>query len=87
MKNDIQLVINVALSSALSTMALTIPAVLIVARICKVDVVIALTSVQALILASTIILASMNMATGKTNAYGGTIQLSLFFAYLFTLFF
>lgn len=87
MKNDMQLVINVALSSALSTMALTIPAVLIVARICKVDVVIALSSVQALILASTIILASMNVATGKTNAYGGTIQLSLFFAYLFTLFF
>ncbi len=87
MKNDMQLVINVALSSALSTMALTIPAVLIVARICKVDVVIALTSVQALILASTIILASMKVATGKTNDYGGTIQLSLFFAYLFTLFF
>jgi Ca2+/H+ antiporter len=41
----------------------------------------------ALLLASTIILASMNIASGKTNAYGGTTQLSLFSAYLFTLFF
>lgn len=87
MQNNMQLVINIALSSALSTMALTIPAVLIVAWVCEVEVVIALSSVQALILATTIILASMNVATGKTNAYGGTIQLSLFFAYLFTLFF
>jgi len=87
MRNDMQLVINVAFSSALSTMALTIPVVLIVAWMTKIDIVIALSSVQALILASTIILASMNVATGKTNAYGGTIQISLFFAYLFTLFF
>jgi Ca2+:H+ antiporter len=86
-KNDMQLVINVALSSALSTMALTIPTVLIVARIIHIDVVIALSSVQAMLLASTIILAFMNMASGKTNAYGGTILLSLFSAYLFTLFF
>ncbi|MFZ2447069.1 MAG: hypothetical protein WAW37_11980 [Syntrophobacteraceae bacterium] len=87
MKDDMQLVINVALSSALSTMALTIPAVLLVAWMNKIAVVVALSSAQALILASTIILASMNVATGKTNAYGGTIQLSLFCAYLFTLFF
>ena len=87
MRNDMQLVINVAFSSALSTMALTIPVVLFVAWMTKMDIIIALSSMQAVILASTIILASMNVATGKTNAYGGTIQISLFFAYLFTLFF
>jgi Ca2+:H+ antiporter len=87
MKNDMQAVVNVALSSALSTMALTVPAVLIVARLTNINIVIALSSVQALILATTILLASMNMATGKTNAYGGTIQLSIFLAYLFTLFY
>lgn len=86
-KNDMQMVINIALSSALSTMALTVPIVLIVGGIANIDVRIALNPVQALLLASTIILASMNVASGKTNAYGGTIQLSLFCAYLFTLFF
>jgi len=87
MRNDMQLVINIALSSALSTMGLTVPIILIVGLIVKMDVVIALTQVQALLLVTTITLAYMNQSSGRTNAYGGTIQLSLFFAYLFTLFF
>lgn len=86
-RNNMQLVINIALSSALSTMALTVPAILIVGLIAKIDVVIALTQVQALLLVTTIMLAYMNQSSGRTNAYGGTIQLSLFCAYLFTLFF
>jgi len=87
MRNDMQLVINIALSSALSTMGLTIPAILILGLVAKIDVVIALTPLQALLLSTTIILAFMNKSSGKTNAYGGAIQLSLFFAFLFTLFF
>lgn len=86
-RNNMQLVINIALSSALSTMALTVPAILIVGLIAKINVVIALTQVQALLLVTTIMLAYMNQSSGRTNAYGGTIQLSLFCAYLFTLFF
>lgn len=86
-KNNMQLVINIALSSALSTMALTVPVILIVSLITKINVAIALTQVQALLLVTTIILAYMNQSSGRTNAYGGAIQLSLFFAYLFTLFF
>ncbi len=84
-RNNIQLSINIALSSALSTMGLTIPAVLIVSHLTGLEITIGLTQLQAMLLSSTIIIAYMNKSSGKTNAYGGAIQFALFLAYLFTL--
>jgi Ca2+:H+ antiporter len=86
LRNDMQRVINIVLGSSLSTVALTIPAVLLIGHIMHKEVLLGLPPVQAGILIISLLIASITESTGETNSLEGLIQLMLFCAFVFTMF-
>ena len=84
--NDMQRVINIVLGSSLSTVALTIPAVLLIGHITHKEVLLGLPPIQAGMLIISLLIASITESTGETNSLEGLIQLMLFCAFIFTMF-
>jgi Ca2+:H+ antiporter len=84
--NDMQRVINIVLGSSLSTVALTIPVVLLIGHITHKEVLLGLPPIQAGMLIISLFVASITESTGETNSLEGLIQLMLFCAFVFTMF-
>jgi Ca2+:H+ antiporter len=84
--NDMQRTFNIALGSALSTVALTIPAVLLISFVTGHDIVLGLTPVQAALMIISLLVASIAEADGSTSALEGLVQLVLFGAFVIMLF-
>jgi Ca2+:H+ antiporter len=78
LRNDMQRTFNIALGSALSTVALTIPAVLVISFIAGRGVILGLTPVQASLMIISLLVASITEADGSTSALEGLVQLVLF---------
>ena len=78
LRNDMQRVINIVLGSSLSTVALTIPAVLLIGHIMHKEVLLGLAPIQAGMLIISLLIASITESTGETNSLEGLIQLMLF---------
>ena len=76
--NDMQRTFNIALGSALSTVALTIPAVLVISFIVGRGVILGLTPVQGSLMIISLLVASITEADGSTSALEGMVQLVLF---------
>lgn len=85
--NDMQRVVNIALGSALSTISLTIPAVLVVGQITGREVILGVTPIQATMLAFTILIGMNSYRIGETNVLHGLIHFALFAAYVALIFF
>ena len=83
--NRLQRAVNILLGSALATLALTIPAVLLIGRINHVDVVLGLSHVDMVMLALTLVVSMLTFASGRTNVLQGATHLMLFLAYLMLL--
>jgi len=84
--NHLQRAVNVCLGSALSTIGLTIPAVLIIGFVANIHVHLGLTDVETVLLILTLFVSGLTFAGGRTNVLQGAVHLLLFFVYVALLF-
>jgi len=86
LRDDMQRMINIALGSALSTIALTIPVVLIITFSVGREIVLGLTPTQAGLMVISLLVASITEADGSTSALEGLVQFVLFGAFILLVF-
>ena len=84
--NQLQRAVNVCLGSALSTIGLTIPAVLLIGLITGRDVDIALSNVETVLLLLTLFVSGLTFGGGRTNVLQGVVHLLLFLVYVVLIF-
>jgi Ca2+:H+ antiporter len=86
MKNDMQRAINISLGSSLSTVTLTIPAVLIVGLMTGHEVLLGLTPIQSGMIIISLLIGLLSTTRGETNAMQGFIHFVLFITFVFLIF-
>lgn len=82
--NKVQLSLNLAIGSALATIGLTIPAVAAAALIMGLDLELGLSMRSTVLLALTLLVATVTLGTGRTTIVQGVIHLVIFATWLFT---
>lgn len=82
--NRVQTSLNLAIGSALATIGLTIPSVAIVALILGLDLELGLSMRSIVLLALTLLVATLTLSRGRTTFIQGVIHLVIFATYLFT---
>ncbi|MEZ5828274.1 MAG: calcium:proton antiporter [Hyphomicrobiales bacterium] len=80
--NQLQRAVNICLGSALSTIGLTIPAVLIVGLVTNTHVHLGLSSSETVLLLLTLFVSALTFAGGRTNVLQGFVHLVLFIVYV-----
>jgi Ca2+:H+ antiporter len=83
---QMQRALNLSLGAALSTIGLTVPAVLLVSLLTGHPVVLGLDPTEILLLALTYLLAINTLSTGRTNLLHGVLHIALFCAYVVLIF-
>ena len=83
LNNDMQRVINITLGSMLSTISLTIPAVLILSFITGKEMILGLEPVQAAMVIISLFVGVLSCKDGETNALQGFIHIALFIIFIF----
>ncbi|MBS1492756.1 MAG: calcium:proton antiporter [Bacteroidetes bacterium] len=86
LKNDMQRTINISLGSTISTIALTIPAILIVCMLTHREMILGLTTTQSALIVTSIFVSMITTKTGETNALQGFVHFVLFVTYLVLIF-
>lgn len=81
--NRLQTSLNLAIGSAIATIGLTIPAVIIVSLIQGWSLSLGLPPMSMALLVMTLFITSISLRTGRTNILPGIVHLVLFAAYLF----
>jgi len=84
--NRLQRSINLALGTALSSISLTIPAVLIIGFITGRTIILGLEPTLAILLALTLVVSIVTFALERTNILLGAVHVLLFLAYLMLIF-
>jgi Ca2+:H+ antiporter len=84
--NDLQKSVNILLGSALATIGLTIPAVLMFGLLAGKPIILGLEAVDITLLALTLVLSNMTFSSSRTNVLLGAVHLLVFFAYLLLIF-
>ena len=84
--NQLQRSINLALGTALSSISLTIPAVLIIGFITEKTIILGLDAIDTILLLLTLVVSMLTFALERTNVLQGAVHLLLFLAYLILLF-
>ncbi len=84
--NRMQTVINIALGASLATILLTIPAVIIVSYYMGMELTLAITPVQGVMLGLTLLVSIVNFNDGETNMLEGFLHVILFIVFAFLLF-
>ena len=84
--NQLQRAVNVCLGSALATIGLTIPAVLTIALVAKLDVHLGLDQLQAVLLVLTLFVSALTFGGTRTNVLQGVVHLLLFVVYIALIF-
>ncbi len=84
--DDMQRVINISLGSMLSTVSLTIPAVLIVGLALKQVVMLGLTPMQSAMVITSLLVGILTCKDGESNALQGFIHFMLFLTFVFLIF-
>ena len=79
----LQTSMNLALGSALASIGLTIPAVVVTAAWLDLPLVLGLEAKDLVLLALTFLVSAITLATGRTNVMQGAVHLVLFAAFLF----
>ena len=85
LQNELQRSVNLLLGSALATIALTIPAILIAGLIAGRKVILGLQPGETILLAVTLTLSIMTFSRSKTNLLQGAVHLIVFLFWLFLL--
>jgi Ca2+:H+ antiporter len=84
--NQLQRSINILLGSALATISLTIPAVLMIGMITGEHIVLGLTGEETVMLTATLLVSILTFASGRTNVLHGAVHILLFLAYVMLIF-
>ncbi|MFS4437067.1 calcium:proton antiporter [Paracoccaceae bacterium GXU_MW_L88] len=84
--NLLQRAVNLCLGAALSTIGMTVPAVLAIGLILNKDIVLGLGPVNQILLALTLLCTTWTFGSARTNVLQGAVHLVLFFAYLALIF-
>ena len=84
--NQLQRSINVSLGTALSSICLTIPAVLTIGFVTGQTIVLGLDPANMVILVLTLVVAMLTFALERTNVLLGAVHILLFLAYLMLIF-
>ena len=79
----LQTSMNLALGSALASIGLTIPAVVLASVLLDLPLVLGLASKDIVLLTLTFLVSTITLATGRTNVMQGAVHLVLFAAFLF----
>lgn len=82
--NRVQSSLNLAIGSALATIGLTIPAVAVMALVMGLQLELGLSMLSTVLLALTLLVASITLGTGRTTVVQGVVHLVIFATYLFT---
>ncbi len=85
-KNQLQRAVNICLGSSLSTIGLTVPAVLTIGWVMNERVELGLDSVDIVILSVTLIVSLVTFVSARTNMLFGVVHLALFAAYVMLIF-
>jgi len=86
MANRLQRSINLALGTALSSISLTIPAVLVIGFITGRTIILGLEPTSSTLLALTLVVSIVTFAFERTNVLLGAVHVLLFLAYLMLIF-
>ncbi|MGB5812051.1 MAG: hypothetical protein WBG86_16060 [Polyangiales bacterium] len=86
LSNELQRSINISLGSALATIGLTVPAILVIGIVTGNKIVLGLDPVETLMLFLTLFVSYINLSGGRSNILQGVIHLILFAAYIVLLF-
>lgn len=84
--NRMQTVINIALGASLATVLLTVPAVIIISNLAGLDIHLAITPTQGLLMGLTLLVSIVNFNDGETNMLEGFLHFILFILFAFLLF-
>jgi Ca2+/H+ antiporter len=84
--NLVQRSMNILLGSVLATLAMTIPAVIIVAMVGHTTLELGLSPSDQVMLVLTLLTSMLTFSGGRTNVLQGTVHLGLFLAYLLLIF-
>jgi Ca2+:H+ antiporter len=82
--NRVQTSLNLAIGSALATIGLTIPAVAVTALVMDLHLELGLSMRSTVLLALTLLVASLTLGTGRTTVVQGVVHLVIFATWLFT---
>jgi Ca2+:H+ antiporter len=82
-RNQMQTSLNLALGSALATIGLTIPAVAALSILIELPLTLGLGGTGTTLLALTLLVSAITLATGRATVLDGTVHLILFGAFLF----
>lgn len=82
--NRVQTSLNLAIGSALATIGLTIPAVAVTALVMGLDLELGLSLRGVVLLALTLVVATLTLGTGRTTMVHGVIHLVIWATWLFT---
>jgi Ca2+:H+ antiporter len=85
-RNHLQRAVNIFLGSVLSTIGLTVPAMLIISRLTGRSFVLGLEHTDFVMLLLTLAVSVVTFASGRTNVLQGAVHLLLFAAYLLLIF-
>lgn len=85
-RNQMQRAMNVGLGTALSTVSLTVPAVLLIGLITDHQVMLGLNGADGMLLILTIAVSTLTFTSGRTNVLQGLVHLLLFLAYIVLIF-
>lgn len=84
--NRMQTVVNIALGASLATILLTVPAVIVVTRYMGMELDLAITPVQGVMLGLTLLVSIVNFNDGETNMLEGFLHVILFVVFAYLLF-
>ena len=82
LENRMQRAVNILLGSALATLSLTIPAVVIIGLSSGTSVVLGLGRLEIVMLGLTLVVSMLTFTSGRTNVLQGAVHMMLFFGYL-----
>jgi len=84
--NQVQRAMNILFGSVLATLAMTIPAVIVVAMVGHTTLELGLTPDGQVMLVLTLLMSMLTFGSGRTNVLQGTVHFGLFLAYLLLIF-
>ncbi|MGF1716526.1 calcium:proton antiporter [Photobacterium chitinilyticum] len=84
--NQLQRAMNLFFGSVLATIALTVPAVLLISGVMSESIRLGLEPAETVLLAATLLMTSVSFSNGKTNSLNGATHLILFIAYIILMF-
>ncbi|WKK65740.1 calcium:proton antiporter [Lutimonas zeaxanthinifaciens] len=86
LRNNLQRSINIGLGSALATIGLTVPAILMIGMFSGKEVVLGLGPVDTFLLVLTVVLSIVNFSSKRSNILHGLVHLAVFLLYILMIF-